>query len=1718
MKNRLFTKTYGKLNYVKSFMILLFAFYAVSISGQCVNDINDPTFTNCTPRTVTLDDGQCATPLLPALAATDNCATPLDTFAFSTSPTTSSTGYGCNMGPVSFYQIFTPVNAVRYTPYTVTGVTIGINNVLLSSIVEVKVYKTTGGLNPAVWTLIGDGTAFTTVGSNTTLTIPVVASSVLPNETFAIEVIAGTNAVFGNIVGFNNVGQSSPTYFRASACGVNVLTNISTVLGAGYGMAARVQGTSGSVFITPGNVSTPAPDAEFTAGVYNLNYIATDAAGNSASCAFTFTVNAPVGTGTGLACNDLVQISVDTLCQAVVGADQILEGGPYTCYDSMDVIIYNTANKPIGDKVGPQHVGQTLKVTVFNQAGNSCWGLIKVEDKVGPVLHCDPVYTTCLSTLKPGSLQPNLITVKAGVKVNTPISSSNRTSQEFTVNVFGLGNANVTDVDAFVSIDHTDLSNLQVLVTDPRGITVKLFGGIGGACPTDNIMASFDDAAMLNINVAPCNATNPAITGNYKPTQLLNAFNNQPANGTWKFTIIDSVAVDGGDINELSLVFRHSGGTIPFPTYNPITFIELGPAYYSVIGIDPCGPVTMGYQDEEVDNDCSSQYAKVIKRTWSATDAYGNNAVPCDQYIYVYRNGLSTLRFPPNYDGIELNTLSCRLYGDVVPGPDVTGRPTGDFCSNVQVFPHEDTKIDVCENSYKILRKWKILEWCNSEVIEHTQIIKVLDDVGPELQCPKDKTISTDPLTCNKDYTPEVPTVIYDCSDKLKFDLSYFTLDPNIINGQLPADAIFISEGITNETINNLPTGINFIKWVVTDACGNKSECIHRVLVRDEVPPVAVCDQFTRVSLGAGRLTGVAALSFDDLSNDNCEIVRYRVRKMTDKCGINANLTFRDSITFCCEEIGSTIMVSMEVTDRSGNSNTCMVEVKVEDKLPPYITKCPADITLNCQEDFKNLAKTGEPVFVDNCQVVSVVYTDSGTPDQCGEGEIRRTWTVTDQAGLKGSCVQKITLYDDDPFFYDRSNPNNPKNDIKFPPDYDATTCNIDLSPENLPAPYGYPVILDDDCSLTSVTYKDQKFTFVDGSCEKILRTWTVIDWCTYTQDGREGVYTDLQIIKLSNLKDPEFEVCRDVTVDIFGDCKGNVTQSVVAKDDCTPLDQIKYTYKIDLFDDGIFEANLTGSASTFTRELPIGKHRVYWTATDLCGNIARCDYILTVRDGKKPTPYCLSSVTSVVMPSNGMLTIWAKDFDLGSFDNCTPKNKLKISLTSNVLDTFKVFKCSDIPDGISMSIPIEMWVTDEAGNKDYCTITLELQDNTGDVCEDDIGSRVVIGGRVKTELNKSMTNTKVSLFEGSKLVKELMSTSNGSFVIDNVLKDKDYFLVAEKNDDITNGLSTLDLVLIQRHILGVSKLNSPYKIMAADVNNDEKISAADLVALRKVILGMTLKFPNNQKSWRFINANKTPGTNIFPLEDKIPLNDLSNSTYNLDFLAMKIGDVNASIVLNTREEDAEPRSNNVLDLSYETMYIDGKTKVNVYSNNDTEIYGFQTSINAEITSMKSGIVDIYDDNFATNENSSVISWNNAKAKSIQANELLFSFEVNGNVENIDLSNIIKNEAYHSVHDVSDIQLSKRELSESYDFEVYQNEPNPFSNQTVIGFRIPSSSAVKLKIYDQSGKILYMTEKNFEKGQNQFTITSEELSVSGMLYYEISTDKSRSTRKMINIK
>lgn len=126
------------------------------------------------------------------------------------------------------------------------------------------------------------------------------------------------------------------------------------------------------------------------------------------------------------------------------------------------------------------------------------------------------------------------------------------------------------------------------------------------------------------------------------------------------------------------------------------------------------------------------------------------------------------------------------------------------------------------------------------------------------------------------------------------------------------------------------------------------------------------------------------------------------------------------------------------------------------------------------------------------------------------------------------------------------------------------------------------------------------------------------------------------------------------------------------------------------------------------------------------------------------------------------------------------------------------------------------------------------------------------------------------------------------------------FFLAASRDSNYRNGVTTHDLLLISRHILGVEQFSNPYQILACDANRDAKITTLDLIFLRRLILGIDLEFPNGQQSWLFVNPGYTFQDPERPFEEvyegdagHIPFSTASPGPLN--FTAIKVGDPNNS-------------------------------------------------------------------------------------------------------------------------------------------------------------------------------------------------------------------------------
>ena len=148
------------------------------------------------------------------------------------------------------------------------------------------------------------------------------------------------------------------------------------------------------------------------------------------------------------------------------------------------------------------------------------------------------------------------------------------------------------------------------------------------------------------------------------------------------------------------------------------------------------------------------------------------------------------------------------------------------------------------------------------------------------------------------------------------------------------------------------------------------------------------------------------------------------------------------------------------------------------------------------------------------------------------------------------------------------------------------------------------------------------------------------------------------------------------------------------------------------------------------------------------------------------------------------------------------------------------------------------------------CNTYVDIQDNN-DACPEGNNLSGKVLGLVDTEICEEVSDVSVDLV-GSGFEIEITS-EEGTYAFPEMPLGGAYIVSPEKDIDPMNGVTTLDLVMIQKHILSLELLDSPYKHIAADINADKSISANDLLELRKMILGINENFESNT-SWRFVD------------------------------------------------------------------------------------------------------------------------------------------------------------------------------------------------------------------------------------------------------------------------
>ena len=812
---------------------------------------------------------------------------------------------------------------------------------------------------------------------------------------------------------------------------------------------------------------------------------------------------------------------------------------------------------------------------------------------------------------------------------------------------------------------------------------------------------------------------------------------------------------------------------------------------------------------------------------------------------------------------------------------------------------------------------------------------------------------------------------------------------------------------------------------------------------------------------------------------------------------------------------------------------------------------CPLWLELDkfdTQDGSRREINFGEATYSDNCtpkDELQVQIEDIGSLDECGTGYITRVWTIADQCGNTSECKQTIHVL--------------PRSDyeVEFPEDLiiQCEVDSIDFSPEALGA---VPIIRDNECEMIGTTYEDRIFDDAEEACYKIERTWKLVNWCAYSpdtdnhgydvvidstyiasdrractyrylKDGGDGYMEYLQIIKIMDDVKPEI-VCGPPTLCSYDtSCtEGYVSGYLgMASDNCTDSSLIEYRYIMTPLNTGSVD-NIYGKSNKIEGIFEFGTYMVTLIASDRCGNEDTCVYELDIIDCKKPTPYCYNGIATVIMPTTGEVTVWASDLDAGSFDNCP--GELQFAFDSTGERTSRTFTCADILNGEEQVITVDVWVTDAAGNKDFCTTYIALQDGDGNACSDTAAASAQVLGSIFTEFGMMLSGVQVIIDNGS-FQNTTLTTGTGVFMFSNIPTEfTGYRVKPLKNDDLRNGVSTLDLIGIQKHILGLQKLDSPYKIIAADINNSQSISALDVVALRKIILNIDQQMPNGNKSWRFVDAgfvfNDEENPWDFPEEIAV---DLEQVNHQRNFVGIKIGDINETAG-NTLNQAIVRSESQKLEMTITNRRVEkGEiVEIPVMVNNLSAIEGMQFELgfpDLQLLGIQSDILEENDHLWLRSDHQLAASITRPGGWVNIASMPFFILEVEAQKAGIlsemiqVQSGVITSEGYniHGEQIPIDIQFQETRISPDPLMKMDQNRPNPFSSETSISINCPRDCDITFSILDVAGRVILQEGRFLIRGENRIEVSGDDLSEDGIYYYQIRSSDQILTGKMIKL-
>src|SRR5690606_6788754 len=246
-----------------------------------------------------------------------------------------------------------------------------------------------------------------------------------------------------------------------------------------------------------------------------------------------------------------------------------------------------------------------------------------------------------------------------------------------------------------------------------------------------------------------------------------------------------------------------------------------------------------------------------------------------------------------------------------------------------------------------------------------------------------------------------------------------------------------------------------------------------------------------------------------------------------------------------------------------------------------------------------------------------------------------------------------------------------------------------------------------------------------------------------------------------------------------------------------------------------------------------------------------------------------------------------------------------------------------------------------------------------------------------------------------------------------------------------------------------------------------------------------------------------------------------------------KIGDIDGSASAGFRSNTLAGRNLNTLTLVTEakTFEVAETVKVEIAGVEFQQIIGQQFTLEfaadkLKFTGVESGAIDLAAENLGTAQADKgiiTLSWHDLEG--VSSDKVLFTLVFvasdKGQLseETIKISSAVTtSEAYTLSGETKRVALEMRHVPVTgQQYALFQNAPNPFSDETTIGFELPEAMEARLTVYDVTGKILKFVEIDGSKGYNEVLIRANDLLESGVMYYQLDTEKFSKTMKMVKV-